>query len=279
MNLFKKIFGKKEKLEETNNDKTPYENEVIIPFNLTQEDLTKLKMILEPTIKNATKIILEKSNEIENNSNIKSQFGGEPYFEIDESWPQSKAGVNLSFVFQIYNSEGFDIPKKIKLIQFFYDFEEMPWCSDDDGWLMKIYEELNPERVIRIEKPKEQEKINYCEIKFKKVKSLPDWEGLDLHNKVAFEYICKLETQEPFETYDEIVKELTGQEDYQSQIGGYPRWVQGESTPENENQENLNLLLQIDTEDEAGLMWGDVGLIYFFYNEKNKKIEFELQCH
>jgi uncharacterized protein YwqG len=41
----------------------------------------------------------------------------------------------------------------------------------------------------------------------------------------------------------------------------------------------MKLLFQIDSEDNAELMWGDVGLIYVFYDEATDKIEFTLQCH
>jgi uncharacterized protein YwqG len=32
----------------------------------------------------------------------------------------------------------------------------------------------------------------------------------------------------------------------------------------------MKLLFQIDSEDNAGLMWGDTGLIYVFYDEETK---------
>ncbi|EMY3479102.1 DUF1963 domain-containing protein [Flavobacterium psychrophilum] len=271
MNIFKKLFGKKVEIEKK---AEKIETKIIV----SNEDRDKLKLMLEPTIKNATKIILEKLANIDSNSNLKSQFGGEPYFEIGENWPQSKNGVNLSYVFQIYISSEFELPKNIKLIQFFYDFEEMPWSTEDDGWFVKIYEELNPEKITKLNKPNEQENIDYCEIKFEKVKSLPDWEGIDEHNKAVADFISELNNEEPYETYDEIVKELTGQDDYQSQIGGYPKWLQGENTPQNEKGENLKLLIEMDSQDDAGIMWGDSGLLYFFYDEKSKKVEFELQC-
>lgn len=55
-------------------------------------------------------------------------------------------------------------------------------------------------------------------------------------------------------------------------------WVQGEDTPVKEAVP-MKLLFQIDSEDNAGIMWGDVGLIYVFYDENSERIEFTLQCH
>ncbi|MGC4041524.1 MAG: DUF1963 domain-containing protein [Flavobacterium sp.] len=50
-------------------------------------------------------------------------------------------------------------------------------------------------------------------------------------------------------------------------------------TPEDKNGRKSELLFQIDSEDEAGLLWGDVGLVYVFYDSLDKSITFELQCH
>ncbi len=108
---------------------------------------------------------------------------------------------------------------------------------------------------------------------------MPVWEGIDLHNSDASKLSCILNEDEPWSNYKEVVKKLIGDQDYQSQLGGYPNWVQWESTPLNENNTPMDLLFQIDSENNADLMWGDVGLIYIFYDEKSEKIEFTLQCH
>ena len=114
---------------------------------------------------------------------------------------------------------------------------------------------------------------------FKSVESLPDWEGIDLYEKRTAKIAYILNDDEPWEAYDKVVEKLIGEQDYQSQLGGFPRWVQGESTPKNSDGEYMKLLFQIDSEDNAGLMWGDVGLVYAFYDEETKRTEFSLQCH
>lgn len=144
---------------------------------------------------------------------------------------------------------------------------------------MKIYETLNTEQIIKIDRPTELEKSKYCEVTFEAAKSLPDWEGIDSYSEISSKLSCVLNENEPWDSYQKVVEKLIGEQDYQSQIGGYPKWVQGESTPNKSNGEPMNLLFQIDSEDNAGLMWGDVGLIYVFYDETTKQIEFTLQCH
>ena len=171
------------------------------------------------------------------------------------------------------------MPKNIELLQFYYDWEEFPWDTSNDGWLVKIYENIDDENTILIDYPESLEKTEYCEIKFKSIQSLPDWEGIELYENDASKLSCVFDEDEPWEFYNKIVTDLIGDHEYQSQLGGYPKWVQGESTPENKDGDLIKLLFQIDSEENANLMWGDVGLIYVFYEEKTGKMEFTLQCH
>lgn len=245
--------------------------------NLTSfGDLEKLVI---PLIRETTKIEVKQPSQPLENSQLKSHFGGQPYFETGEEWPKSKKGQNLDFIFQIYNNGANNLPNGIKLLQFFYDWEEFPWDTENDGWFVKIYESLNEERIIKINKPAELEVSYYCEVTFKALQSLPDWEGIDRYSDKASKLSCVLDENEPWDNYQKVVEKLIGEQDYQSQLGGYPNWVQGESTPNKSNGEPMKLLFQIDSEENAGLMWGDVGLIYVFYDESNKRIEFTLQCH
>ena len=245
--------------------------------NLTSlEDLEKL---IKTLIKTATKIEVQAASRPPENSQLQSHFGGQPYFEEDEQWATNEDGRPLDFIFQIFNNDEIELPDSIRLVQFFYDWEEFPWDSADSGWFVKIYQTLNTDKLISIEKPSELEKSKFCEIKFKPVESLPDWEGIDLYSLQAGNLSCVLDEDEPWGNYLKAVEKLIGEQDYQSQLSGYPKWVQGESTPQNEKGDTMKLLFQIDSEDNAGLMWGDVGLIYVFYDEESKSIEFILQCY
>lgn len=242
----------------------------------SSEDMEKL---LLPLVKKATKIEVQHAVSAPGNSQLLSHFGGQPYFEEGDEWFTSKSGRPMDFIFQVFNSDELVLPNSIKLVQFFYDMEEFPWDTKDDGWYVKIYETPDLEKRKTIDRPAELEEPKYCEITFKLVDSLPDWEGIDLYEKKIAKIASELNEDEPWEAYDTVVEKLIGEQDYRSQLGGYPRWVQGESTPQNSDGENMQLLFQIDSEDNAGLMWGDVGLVYAFYDEETKRIEFSLQCH
>ena len=244
----------------------------------TTSDLEKL---VAPLIKEATKITLKNPSKMPKDSHLKSHFGGQPYFEKGEEWPRARDDFRenreLEFVFQIYNESGIALPENIKLVQFYYDLDdEFSFETKDGGWLVKIYEDIRPENYLFIAKPKKNKTVKYCEIKHKQIKSLPDWQGLDVYSPNASKLSCVLDEDEPWKNYDKIAKKLVGEKEICSQLGGYAYWVQGDDNP---GKDNFTFLFQIDSEDNAGLMWGDCGLIYVFYDARNKKTEFVLQCY
>jgi uncharacterized protein YwqG len=246
--------------------------------SLNLKSMQDLEKIVLPIIGPATKVVVKESSQQPENSQLLSHFGGQPYFEEGEEWIKSNNGKYMQFIFQIFNTTELELPKSIKLIQFYYDWDEFPWDTKHDGWSVKIYKELKTDKVIIIDKPTELESSKYCEIEFQAVKSLPDWQGIDLYEPNASDLSCVLNEEEPWESYQKTVEKLIGEQDNQSQLGGYPQWIQGESTPKNLKGQNMKLLFQIDSEDNAELMWGDLGLIYVFYDEKTNEIEFTLQC-
>ena len=273
MSFWKKIFGIKNENDKAQFPFEKYRNELDLK---TKSDL---RYLVTSIIKPATKLEILAASRPPENSQLNSHFGGQPYFEKGEIWPTTKNGKSLEFIFQVFNSKDLQLPKSIEIIQFYYDWDEFPWDTSNDGWLVKIYKTVQRENLELIDKPSELAKSKYCDVTFKSTNSLPDWEGIDLHCNDASKLSCILEQDKPWENYDQIVTELIGEQDYQSQLGGYPKWVQGESTPKDSKGDSMKLLFQIDSEDNAGLMWGDVGLIYVFYDEEYEKVEFTLQCH
>lgn len=247
--------------------------------DLSLKSIDDLEKLVLPIIRPATKIVVKEPSRPPENTQLLSHFGGQPYFEEGEEWVKSKNGKYMQFIFQIFNTTELEVAKSIKLIQFYYDWDEFPWDTDNDGWYVRIYKELHTDKLKTIEKPINLDSSKYCEIEFKAIKSLPDWEGIDLYEPKASNLSSILDEEEPWECYQKTVEKLIEAQDYQSQLGGYPKWVQGESTPKNIKGEYMKLLFQIDSEDNAELMWGDVGLIYVFYDEATDKIEFTLQCH
>ena len=235
-----------------------------------------LENMVKPLIKDATKIILKKTSKIPENSHLISQFNGQPYFEKGEKWPKSRNNFDLEFIFQIYNEKNIVLPKNVKLIQFYYDFGKDSYNADDGGWLVKIYESINPENYLFIEKPGERRNVYYCEIEYENIKSLPDWEGIEAYCPNALNLSCVLDENEPWKNYGEIADKFVGEQNLGSQLGGYPDWIQGDESPD---KNDFTLLFQLDSERDAGLTWVDCGMVYIFYNVKTKEIKYIMQFH
>lgn len=278
MNFFQKIFGKlnTQSEAETNSHFNEYRRE-LKELNLsTIEDLENL---VAPLIRDATKLVVKSPSRPPENTQLKSHFGGQPYFEEGETWPVSASGAHMSFIFQVFNTGSINLPDVIGLIQFYYDFEAYPWDTEDDGWLVKMYPKVNKNKIVSIERPPELDTPKYCEIEFVELKSLPDWDGISLHCDAASKLSCILNEDEPWGAYKEVVAKLVGDQDLRSQTGGYPIWLQGENTPKNSKGEYMKMLFQVDSESNADLMWGDGGLVYVFYDPNDVgNNEFILQC-
>jgi len=248
-------------------------------FRKYREKLEKLNLktfadfesLIIPLMRDAAKLIIERSEMPENpkDTQLKSHFGGQPYFEKGEEWPVTKDGNRLDFVFQFFNTDK-HLPENIKLIQFYYDYEESPWFTKDDGWLVKVYEQLDIENIIFIENTDPPRA--YCEIEYETIKTLPHEYDLEAVDKNA-DMLCQILDEE--DPYFKIAEKLNVNHDLHSQIGGYPDWLQGSAYPDDTD---YIFLFQIDSEGEAGLHWVDCGLVYAFYNPKTKETIFELQC-
>ena len=255
MNFFKKLFSDSNKAKQN-----------------------KLLDLLRPMMKEAVQIHVQEAGRQPADSNLRSQFGGMPYLESASDWPTTKSGNPLHFVFQIFNNGDIRLPDNLKLLQFFYDFEESAWSTDDDGWKLNLYETIDASKAIVFEKPITNGPAEYCQMKFQKIMSLPDWDGINSLSQEISDLCSDINDDEPWEAYDQAVAELVGDTDFDSQIGGYPKWIQADGTPTYPDGTPTPFLLQIDSEELAGLMWGDSGMVYFFYNRIDGSINFELQC-
>ena len=243
--------------------------------------LDDLVNLLRPLLLPSSKLTPRKARQPLDGSHLRSHFGGRPYFEMGETWPTTKTGQPLDFIMQVVASEGAGLPAGVALLQLFYSWEAFPWDTEAEGWLVKTYSTITPEQAQIIERPTSLDKPMFCDIIFTPIQSLPDWGGLnELPAGADATILAKmLNTEDPWDAYDEAVTHLLGESDYQSIIGGYPRWLQGADNPVGAEGQNLPLLFQLDSEDKAGIMWGDSGLVYVFYDpQKPGHFRFDLQC-
>lgn len=225
-----------------------------------------------------------------------SRIGGMPDLPADENWPE-RAGKPLAFLaqFRMPDVAPYDTARLLPhsgMMYFFYDAEEQPWGSSDegDGWKV-IHRE--GERLEQREPPTNlPEACRFAPraVRLSTETTLPDndsqfVQGLDLNEEEA-------------EAYTELLGELGGGESGRHRFLGHPDVIQNpmedecerESRdpyysifPEGQREARMaelaerarewRLLFQLDTDDDAGMMWGDVGRLYFWIREDSLRAQ------
>ncbi len=289
MNWLKKLFG--------GNDNSP-KREASLPLSKTPASLTASDLLPRYGSLAKPAVHLRPAE-----TSSFSQLGGEPLLPESFSWPDWK-GKPQSFLAQLDLAEIHSaLPSFLPpsgLLYFFYDQEQSVWGfdpSDRGGWQVLYYNGNRASLKIRPAPEGTDENSNYKRkpIRFQSIQTLPQSpEGLDWKKEGdAFNELC----QAPFEG-------LTAH-----QILGHPRPVQGDDMelecqlassgiyvgrpegykdPRREKLEagakDWKLLLQLDTDDDTGWMWGDVGTLYFWIREQDatnadfSKVWMVIQC-
>jgi uncharacterized protein YwqG len=215
-----------------------------------------------------------------------SRLGGVP--DMAAAWPRY-AGRPLCCVAQLDLEEvaaagGPDwLPGQGRLL-FFYELEYGAWGLDfkDRGSSVVIHETEPAGGATEPDDLSDDAKFPAYPVAFVQDMSFPteeriaiDWKSMSATSSRALE---------------QALEELAPSSPTH-QIGGYPSPVQDDHM-EGECvrlvggiASEWRLLLQIDTDDDAGMMWGDVGSIYFWIRERDarlgdfSKIWMILQCN
>ncbi|MEO8534541.1 MAG: YwqG family protein [Flavobacterium sp.] len=270
--------------------------------------LSRFWNIMESQIKNGISISLEKKHE-DSVPIGQSKIGGFPDLPKEIEWFRFK-DKPMSFLAQINLTEikPFDLDDKLPnegILYFFYDAEQETWGFDpkDRGCSKVYFYEGNLENLERKKRPEELEDYQYyysCKLNYQSTVNLPNYfsslmDGIEL-------------TDEESEKYFQIIEEVN-QEEVINKILGHSDNVQGgmelecelvtnglycgdesgyndpKTTELAKNVDLWNLLFQIDSnEEDAGMMWGDCGRLYFWIKEEDlREKRFEnawliLQC-
>lgn len=218
-----------------------------------------------------------------------SRLGGIP--NLATPWPRYE-GRPLCCVAQLDLAEMKSpgrpdwLPDSGRLI-FFYELEHGSWGMEgkDAGSAVVIYETGDRAAAIEPTDLPEDARFPSYPVRFAGATSLPseerlgiDWKRLTKAERLAVE--AAVEALRPPEPVH--------------QIGGYPQPVQGDDMevqcqsvteglylgegghakrPErmSSSASDWRLLLQLDTDNDAGMMWGDTGTLYFWIREQDAR--------
>ncbi|WP_157947610.1 YwqG family protein [Abditibacterium utsteinense] len=199
-----------------------------------------------------------------------SKFGGAPDVPLHFLWPTWNEKP-LGFLAQINLEEvaPFDVEEllpKSGLLSFFYEMEEPLWgeAEQKEGWRVFFFEhdELQRQNSTALN---ELFSLHSSLIKFEIAPSLPN--DSSLFKQISLEE----EEDEQMEKFDEEISLSKSH-----QMLGHAHSIQNEPAVEAEEWSisktpamDWILLFQVDSDDELGAMWGDVGTIYFLISKQD----------
>ncbi|MBN1062489.1 DUF1963 domain-containing protein [Clostridium botulinum] len=226
------------------------------------------------------KTTIRKSNEITFKAGKtkpwESKLGGCPYLENINDYPLDEENNPMMFIAQINLSDLVELKNMPKngLLQFF--------VHNDD-----CYGYEYPCKVRYIEEYTTDESKLISENPYEK--DYEDFLPFYKEGKMNFQ-INEMPMTCPCEDFNKLFDGLNEKQENKkwdefdgagSRIGGYPYFVQSES--EYYKEHNI-LLLQLDIEDECGIMFGDSGNCNFFISEEDLKnrdfsnVKYDWQC-
>lgn len=247
-----------------------------------------------------------------------SKLGGCPDLPPGFEWPHYK-GRPLAFLGQFSLAEAPSSNSKDGepslpsngLLSVFYDIAEQPWGFDpEDRGAAQVFYWREPPDLVRVKPPsgafaKEEEydkPFNPCSLTYEPVTTYPT---------LGEERFSEEEIDEIMLRYGEVVEAgQGGDESPRHQLFGHPLIIQnpmeeecqlasngismGQGEPGGKDRQRTEelqggvkdwvLLLQVDSDDTGGWMWGDVGMLFFWIRRQDldtcdfSKVWCILQC-
>lgn len=227
-----------------------------------------------------------------------SRLGGRPHMPRGFEWPLvGDRPLHFLAQFDLSRLRDFscasDLPGSGRL-SFFYDAEDQPWGFDPQdvgGWRV-VYDDEPVDRLVGLSNPDgEHEEIEFpcCSVTYEEVFSIPGGESpliedIGMPDDVLDLYFDFLESQflcaddDPCHRLFGHAQPIQGDMQLECQLASNGVYVGNPQGYENPRVSELKagakdwrLLLQLGTDDNAGMMWGDMGRLYFCIRESDLK--------
>lgn len=231
---------------------------------------------------------------------LESKFGGRPYWLKKEPYPTAKNGDPLRLLAQINFSEMEvsipDYPTE-GILQFFVADDDVYGLDFDDLTNQDTFRVVYHE-TIEFDESKWMTEFpafrddSYFPIEGECVLSFERSEEIVSANDYRFNAITKVDvlldhaTDEDDDMHDEIMDAYYDIADGQgSKLGGYPFFTQEDPRAYGDYPTFDTLLLQVDTDDDLNIMWGDAGVANFFIvlddlkKRDFSKVLYNWDCH
>jgi uncharacterized protein YwqG len=228
-----------------------------------------------------------------------SKLGGAPDLAPGVEWPCNAAGAPLSFVAQVdLSAAPPSLLPRAGLLSFFYDAEQQPWGApgEESSWRV-----LHATGTLTRTKPNAaRDSYKSCKLHMFEELTLPpvrsararalgdDGVDLDGYSELVDRFV---DDYRRYPTDDGKVHRLLGHPDaIQGDMTRRITYALAEADLEHptdaleDEARKWRLLLQIDSEDQANMMWGDLGRLYVFLREEDlasgrfERAFLQLQC-
>lgn len=257
----------------------------------------------EPLLR--SEIAIQPENVVDTEIKVgQSKIGGQPDLPKNQIWFKDNNGKSLSFLAQINLSEtrAFDKTNQLPttgLLYFFYSAEQEAWGFDpnDKDKFKVFYFNGDVVDLIRTDFPfdlPEHARYKSCKLSFGNSVSIPNWESEVVNGMLSSE---EQDAYLKLTVEGEITKLLGHSDNIQGTMeeecqlvsnGLYCGDPSGYNDPRaaelSKDADQWILLFQMDSIDKAGMMWGDVGRVYFWIKREDlekknfNKSWFILQC-
>ncbi len=239
-----------------------------------------------------------------------ARFGGSPDLPAGTPWPAWRDG-RLAFIAQLNLTElaSFEATKVLPssgYLYFFYHAEQRTWGFDpnDRGSWQVFY--AKPDAALERANPPSElardGRFHACALEYREVLTLPPFESTILG-------ALQLREDQRDAYFDVYEKLCESNDDAPSRVLGHPDQIQGDMQTEcalvtgglytggpsgykdprraelQAGAPDWRLLLQVDSEDAAGMMWGDAGSLYYWINQRDLAVHdfsqtwMVLQCY
>jgi uncharacterized protein YwqG len=224
-----------------------------------------------------------------------SKFGGQPYFEKGEDWPRcTRCHQPQFFICQVDVREcpATGLSRHFGLVSFFYCWKCCPWKADQPGWSIINHFEPSEDKFVLVQMPplpkqgtlsklfqQHPGQTSPCSVSFLQFDCFPDMD--ELEQLVGTDSKSRLSGEDLADDYYRLVEKLSGRGDnYDTIVGGYAEWIQ--PVPETKCGQcggHLRQLMQIGSESQANIMFGDAGAAYLLFCENHsREVKLFTQC-
>ena len=208
-----------------------------------------------------------------------SRLGGRPVAPLGFSWPYNER-TPLSFLCQIDLAEAghADQDKLLPphgVLYFFYDNDGTPWSgrTGSDGGARVIHMGVDPSTATSVAPPEGVTSFNASTLNLSREGTLPSLEYPKLGHRLD---------SAGKDSYWKVRLSLIEQRQYAGRMLGYPDEIQAPMQrrchkaaggPVRASTEEIFdqwlLLMQVDSSYEAGMIWGDMGRLYFWITRED----------